>query len=178
MTSKHKITYILISKSFDAIDKFDISFEYNDNDIPTFKLEGIHLDTSSDDVKQFTQKIMEISEEFEKDSLFSLEKFIDNPEYHTVSIMYNDIIIMPDLMNNLTTSFTHPKLINEYLDKILAACKKINENAIYPETIKNWYEEQLCKHLNDELKEKKFKDTLSKLTEQLQQINTSINSSA
>ena len=142
---------------------FKLSKDLINVPIPTrFSLNGVEIDTKNDDVVNFHKEIMNIVENNGNCSL--INDWIDSPEGNTVSILYNNILVFPDIFNNLTCTCTHPKDILQILKAIHAHTKIwFNKEIICPQQRLHWYEEHLVDYLNNQLRYKRELERLSKL---------------
>ena len=158
---------LLISQDYEVINRIQYN-NINKENLPKFYLNGIRLDKNTSDILLFYKEFLE-SEfyTFFEDIVY---KWCECHDYKTISFVIDNTIIELDFMNNLTHYGSHPNDINTEINRIKCCIEKyyfgdnIYKKCIIPPQINsNWYNEQLCHHLNFKLQDTKMNNIVRRI---------------
>jgi len=136
--------------------------------IPTkFHLDGVEIDTNDAEMTTFYDNLLKIFEKSDDSDTpidTAYEEWTDHPEFNTIGLMYNNILVFPDILCNLTSDACHPRDIQLILQTIYNHVEMyFQQDIICPEFKRGWYEERLVKYLNCELNDRRFQQQQRKL---------------
>ena len=157
---------LLISQDYKVINMVKYN-NINKETLPPFYLDGIRLDKNTEVLSFYKQFLESDFYNFIEDLLYN---WCQCRDYKTISFVIDNTIIEPDFAHNLTHVGSHPNDINTEIKRIKTCIEKyyygddIQKNCIIPrQKNSNWYNDQLCIHLNSKLQDSKFDNILNKL---------------
>jgi hypothetical protein len=158
---------LLISQDYRVINMIQYTHINKDN-LPKFYLNGIRLDKNTSDILLFYRQFLE--SEFYTFFENTVYKWCECPDYKTISFVIDNTIIELDFMNNLTHYGTHPNDINNEINRVKTCIEKYyfgddvyKKCNIPPQINSNWYNEQLCHHLNFKLQDIKMNNIVRRI---------------
>lgn len=157
------ITILYINKDFLFHKTITVNFTPENITFPIpqkFYLDGVEVDSGDSEMTTFYDNVFKLIAQCEESDTaldISFEEWVEDDEFNTIGIMYNNILAFPDILDNLTSVATHPKEIQNILQAIYNNTKAyFQQDIICPELKRGWYEKRLVKHLNCELAEQRF----------------------
>jgi hypothetical protein len=146
MTGNITIVFSLAKEpSYEVVDHIRIQSDVNVPD--NIRLEGMTLHTEDDQTLQFVKRLQEVIEQHcDIDGKIN-DIFAKDPSCTLlVTITVNACIVVPDMLNNLTSIVTHPEDVFKTLTRVCRMMTQFENNPYFPNQHPLWYDSQMNRY--------------------------------